>query len=44
MLLPANTGTGFPKKDARFSQMKNMPDHLSNDREGKIIEISTSNI
>ena len=26
------------KKDARFSKMKNMPDLLSDDRKGKIIE------
>ena len=29
---------GFPKKDARFSKMKNMPDLLRDDREGKIID------
>ena len=27
---------GFPKKDARFSKIKNMPDPLSDDKEGKI--------
>ena len=25
--------TGFPKKDARFSKLKNIPDLLSDDRE-----------
>ena len=35
---------GSSKKDARFSLMKNMPDLLSDDREGKIIEISTLDI
>ena len=25
--------TGFPKKDARFSKLKNIPDQLSDDRE-----------
>ena len=27
---------GFPKKDARFSKTKNIPDLLSDDKEGKI--------
>ena len=38
--------TGFPKKDARFSRMKNMSDLLSDGREGKRIKIkiSTRNI
>ena len=36
--------TGFPKKDARFSKIKNIPDLLSDDKEGRIIEISTFNI
>ena len=39
-----NRSTGFPKKDARFSNMKNMPDLLSDKREGKTIEIPTLNI
>ena len=26
-------GTGFPKKDARFPQIKNIPDLLSDDKE-----------
>ena len=30
-------GTGFPKKDGRFSKLKNIPDLLRNDREGKIM-------
>ena len=30
-------GTGFPKKDARFSKIKNIPDLLSDDKEGKIM-------
>ena len=34
---------GFPK-EARISEMKHMPHLLSEDREGKIIEISTLNI
>ena len=29
---------GFPKKDARFSKLKDVPDLLSDDREGKIIK------
>ena len=29
--------TGFPKKDARFSKIKNIPDQLSDDKEGKIM-------
>ena len=29
---------GFPKKDARFSKLKNIPDLLSDEKEGKIIE------
>ena len=29
--------TGFPKKDARFSKIKNIPDLLSDDKEGKIM-------
>ena len=36
--------TGLPKKDARFSKLKNTTDLLSEDREGKIIKISTLNI
>ena len=36
--------TGFPKKDARFSKIKNIPDLQSDDKEGKIIEMSTFNI
>ena len=31
---------GFPKKDARFSKIKNMPDLLSDDKEGKKLKIS----
>ena len=30
-------GTGFPKKDARFSKFKNIPDLLSDDKECKIM-------
>ena len=30
--------TGFPKKDARFSKLKNIPDQLSDDREGEMME------
>ena len=30
--------TGFPIKDARFSKLKNIPDLLSDDKEGKSIE------
>ena len=30
--------TGFPIKDARFSKLKNIPDILSDDKEGKITE------
>ena len=33
-----NQQTGFPKKDARFSKLKNIPDILSDDKEGKITE------
>ena len=33
--------TGFPIKDARFSKLKNIPDLLRNDMEGKIVDIST---
>ena len=29
--------TGFPKKDAHFSKIKNIPDLLSDDKEGKIM-------
>ena len=28
--------TWFPKKDARFSKIKNIPDLLDDDKEGKI--------
>ena len=31
-------GTGFPIKDASFPKLKNIPDLLSDDKEGKIIE------
>ena len=31
-------GTGFLKKDARSLKWKNIPDQLSDEREGKIIE------
>ena len=31
-------GTGFPKKDARFSKLTSILDLLSYDREGKMIE------
>jgi len=31
------THTGFPKKDARFSKIKNIADLLSDDKEGKIM-------
>ena len=34
----APRGTGFPIKEARFSKLKNMPDLLSDDEEGKIKE------
>ena len=30
--------TGFPKKDARFSKLKNIPNLLSDDKEGKIMK------
>ena len=30
--------TGFPKKDARFSKLKNIPDLLSDEKDGKIME------
>ena len=30
--------TGFTKKDARFSKMKNIPDEFSDDREGILID------
>ena len=30
--------TGFPKKDARFLKLKNIPEPLSDDKECKIIE------
>ena len=36
--------TGFPKKNTRFSKIKNIPDVLSDVKEGKIIEISIFNI
>ena len=29
--------TEFPKKDASFSKIKNIPDLLSDDKEGKIM-------
>ena len=29
---------GFPKKDARFSKLQNIPDLLSDEKEGKIME------
>ena len=31
-------GTGFPKKDARFSKLKSIPDLLSDEMDGKILE------
>ena len=40
---PLEYDTGFPK-DARFSKMKNTPDLISIDKEGKIIGICTLNI
>ena len=33
------SATGFPIKDARSQKCKNIPDLLSNDMEGKIVEI-----
>ena len=30
--------TGFPKKDARFSKLENIPDLLSDEKDGKIME------
>ena len=36
--------TGFPIKDARFSKSKIISDFLSNDMEGKIVEISALHI
>ena len=30
--------TGFPKIDARFSKLKSIPDLLSDEKEGKIVE------
>ena len=30
--------TGFPKKDACFPKIKNIPDLLSDDKEGKILQ------
>ena len=30
--------TGFPKKDARFSKLKNIPHLLSDENDGKIME------
>ena len=30
--------SSFPINDARFSKMKNIPDHLSDERKGRIIE------
>ena len=30
--------TGFLQKDARFSKLKNIPDYLSDEKEGKIME------
>ena len=35
-----SVNTGFPKKDARFSKIKNIPDLLSDDKEGKIMRNS----
>ena len=29
--------TGFPKKDARFLKIKNIPDLLSDDKEGELM-------
>ena len=29
--------TGFPKKDTRFLKIKNIPDLLSDDKEGKLM-------
>ena len=29
--------TGFPKKDARFLEIKNFPDLLCDDKEGKLM-------
>ena len=40
--LPCMLGTGFPKKDAHFSKIKNIPDLFSY-KEGKC-ELSTPNI
>ena len=36
--------TGYSKKDARFSKMKNMPDLLTDDRKGIYSKISTLNM
>ena len=36
--------TGFPKKDARFQNCKNCFVVLRDDREGRIIKLSTLNI
>ena len=33
-----NVGTGFPKKDARFSKLKNVSGLLSDNKKGKIME------
>ena len=30
--------TGFPKKDARYPKLKNIPDLLSDEKEGKLME------
>ena len=30
--------TGFPKKDARLSKLKNIPDQLSDEKDNKIME------
>ena len=37
-------GTGFPKIDARFSKMENIPDLLSDGKEDKIMWIIDFNI
>ena len=38
--LKSQQPTGFPKKDASFSKLKNNPDLLSDEKDGKI-KIST---
>ena len=44
MIFARSEDTGFPKKDARFLKIENIPDQLSDHKEGKIIQTINYNI